>query len=513
MKILSAEQIRKVDAQTLVYNNITSHELMNMASEAIYQWFLKTHIKSNQTISIFCGVGNNGGDGVCLAGKLHTAGVKAHVYVVEYSTRYSSDFEYYLNKVKQLGVSVSVITSIEQFPALESTSVIIDAIFGTGLNREITGLAGQVINKINQSNKHTVSIDVPSGLMMDKETKFAVMANETTTLQIPKLALFLPDNHKFAGDIYILNFGLSKKAIDESSTNIYFITKQDIKNIIKPLDKFSHKGIQGHSLIIGGSLGKIGSVALASKAALKTGCGLATAYIPKCGTMVLQSSICELMVIEDSGEKEITDIIFDIKPNAIGIGVGIGTSDNITNALTRFLETNNTPLVIDADAINIISHNKELLNHLPKHTILTPHPKELSRLIGAWDNDFEKIDKTIALAKEHNIIVIIKGAHTTIISPNEVYVNSSGSPALATAGSGDVLTGIITSLLAQGYPALQAAQIGVYLHGLTANITSQNIHPFSFVASDIINNIGSAYFTINSDEEICDLKKDNYYND
>lgn len=510
MKILSAQQIREIDSKTLTHLNISSQELMHMAKDAIYWWFLNTHMEYQIPVSVVCGVGNNGGDGMALAISLHRTGASVKVYIVEYSTNYSPDFQYYYNKAKEENVAIEVITSTAQLPQFDDAKIIIDAIFGTGINKDVKGIAKQVIEAINQSNAHTISIDIPSGLMMDKKTDFAVEADETTTLQIPKLALFLPDNHKFAGDISILNFGLSEKAIEEADANQYFITKQDIAGLIKPLGMFSHKGTQGHSLIIGGSIGKIGSVALASKAALKTGCGLTTAYVPKCGTSALQASIHELMVIEDNSPTEITKISFNIKPDAIGIGVGMGTNDNTAKALAQFLATNKAPLVIDADAINIISQNNELLKLLPQHTILTPHPKELSRLIGTWDNDFEKIDKTITLAKEHNIIVIIKGAYTLIITPDEIYVNSSGTPALATAGSGDVLTGIITSLIAQGYPPLQAAKIGVYLHGLTANITSHKIHPLSFMASDIIDNIGKAYFKLSSDEEISGLKKYNY---
>ncbi len=292
------------------------------------------------------------------------------------------------------------------------------------------------------------------------------------------------------------------QAIEEMETYQYFITKQKIKSLIKEQDKHAHKGTQGHSLIIGGSIGKIGSVALASKATLKTGCGLATAYVPKCGTIPLQSSLSEIMVIEDKGQNEIENINYNIQPNAIGIGVGLGTSTKTRNALAHFLKTNTLPLVVDADAINIISLNKELLKDLPPNSILTPHPKELSRLVGRWETDFEKIEKCIKIAEENNIIIVVKGANTLIIGASNLYVNSSGTSALATAGSGDVLTGVITSLMAQGYPALQAAKIGVYLHGLTANITSKTIHPLSFVASDIIENIGKAYFTITCDEEI-----------
>lgn len=494
MKILSAKQIREVDNKTLINKNITSQDLMYMAQDAIYQYLLIKHISSDSSFCILCGVGNNGGDGMALAISLHAIGVDVKVYIIEHSKNYSSDFYHYLNKANEKGLHVETITTISQMPSLSSYSINIDAIFGTGLNREITGLAKDVISKLNRESNFTISIDIPSGLMLEKETTFAVRANESVTLQIPKLALFLPSNYCYTGEITILNFGLCSKAIDEQETTQFYMDEENISCLIKPLNKYAHKGTQGHSLIIGGSIGKIGSVSLASKAALKSGCGLVSAYIPKCGTIPIQSYLPEAMAIEDDNDHFISNINYSIMPNAIGIGVGMGNNDTTRGALIQFIRNNKAPLVIDADAINIISDNIDVLKALQPNTILTPHPKELSRLIGGWDNDFDKITKTTNLSKKHNIIIVIKGAHSLIITPKELFVNNTGTPALATAGSGDVLTGIITGLLAQGYTALQATKIGVYLHGLTANMCADKINLRSFTASDIIDNIGDAYF-------------------
>lgn len=513
MKILSAKQIKEVDLKTIEYLNITSQQLMFMAQDSIFKWFTKKDIDPKTKVEIVCGIGNNGGDGVALAISLHNLGISTSIIIIEYSKNYSPDFQYYFEKAKELGISINIVSNASQIPSFKDSEIIFDAIFGTGLNREIKGLAYSAIESINQSNACIISIDVPSGLMMDMPTKFAINASKTLTLQIPKLALFLPDNNKYVGKLTILNFGLSTKAIEEATTSLFFISNSGIRNLIKPQNKFAHKGTQGHSLIIGGSIGKCGSVALASKASLKAGGGLVTAYAPKCCTIPLQTSTPELMVIEDNGQNEIIDISYSLKPNAIGIGIGMGTSEATTEAFANFISRTNTPMIIDADAINILSKNKNLLDKLQPNTILTPHPKELSRLIGEWKNDFDKLEKTQQLAKKHNIIIIIKGAHTTIVTAKDMYINSTGSPALATAGSGDVLTGIITSLLAQGYTSLQAAKIGVYLHGLTANVTHSTIHPLSFVASDIINNIGNAYFHIFNDDEIEELTNYNYKND
>lgn len=496
MKILTAEQIREIDLKTTAYENISSLELMKRASKAFFDWFTARFTDKNLPVSIFSGTGNNGGDGLVVARMLHKSGYKVNVFIVEYSQHYSEDCAHNVRRAKVENIFIKKIASTADIPSLSDCEIIVDAVFGTGLNREVAGIAREVIEKINGSGKKIISIDVPSGLSMDGKTHFAVQATETITMQVPKLALYLPDNRNYTGEVHLVNIGLNERAIDDAGTSFYFVTKQEIKDLLKPLGKFAHKGTQGHSLLIGGSIGKIGSVCLASKAALKTGCGLVTAFIPKCGTPVLQSAFPEAMVIEDRNDTHLTGIDFTIHPDAVGTGVGLSELPETQHAFYRFLQLNTAPLVIDADGLNILSKNKEWLALLSSKTILTPHPKELSRLIGEWSEDYEKIHKTREFAKKHRLIIVLKGAYSLIIDPENVYVNSTGTPALATAGSGDVLTGIITSLLAQGYEPLDAAKAGVFIHGLTANLSAAKIHARSFTASDIIDNIGNAYFEI-----------------
>lgn len=274
------------------------------------------------------------------------------------------------------------------------------------------------------------------------------------------------------------------------------IDKNEILKYYKPIAVDTHKGIQGHALIIGGSYGKIGAVCLSSKAALKAGCGLVTAYIPKCGYQIVQIAIPEVMVLTDVNKKCISNINFDLQPDAIGIGPGIGQDEVTQKAFLKFLKTNEIPLVIDADALNILSQNKSWFLLLQPGTILTPHPKELERLIGKWLSEEEKFEKTISFSLQYNVIVVMKGAPTYIIDGETIYKNTTGNPALATAGSGDVLTGIITSFLAQGYESVQAAILGVYLHGLTADLAASKIGFQSFIASDIIGNLGVAFLSL-----------------
>lgn len=275
-----------------------------------------------------------------------------------------------------------------------------------------------------------------------------------------------------------------------------YIDQNEILKRYKPIDAHTHKGIQGHALIIAGSYGKIGAAVLASKGSLRTGCGLVTAFVPKCGYQIVQIAIPEAMVLTDVEKKYLSAIAFDIKPQAVGIGPGMGQEEPTQKALHEFLITNNIPLVVDADALNILSKNRSWLTLLPSKTILTPHPKELERLIGEWDSEEDKFEKTIAFSLHYDVIVVMKGAPTHIIDAETVYRNTTGNAALATAGSGDVLTGIITSLLAQSYEPIDAAILGVYLHGLTADIALPETGYQSFLASDIILTIGKAYLSL-----------------
>lgn len=505
MKILSAQAIRTVDAKTIEYNEIFSHQLMEMAAMAFTDYFLNNYYTAHNKIALFCGTGNNGGDGVAVARLLHTVGCDVALFIVAVSDKYSVDCALNIDRAEKAGVDITKITSEDQIPDLTNINIIVDSIFGTGLSRQLSGLAKQVIESINDAHKTVVSVDIPSGLFMDRPTTIAICATETITFEIPKLALFLPDNHEFVGHLAMVDIGLDAKAIAEAETDMHYLTSNTMEHRLKPLTKFAHKGTQGHVLLIGGSLGKIGAVILAAKAALKSGCGLVTAFVPQCGMNVVQSSFPEAMVVQDDNQLHLSSITYQINPSAIAIGMGMGQHNETKQALHEFLQNKSTPMVIDADALNILSAHPEWLHCLQPNTILTPHPGELSRLVGSWANDFEKIALTRKFARKFNLIVVIKGAHSLIIDSKNLYVNSSGTPALATAGSGDVLSGIIAGLLAQGYEAIVAAQLGVYIHGMTANITAKTINERSFIATDIIENIGKVYDRMNVIDNTDDL--------
>lgn len=502
MKIFFTQNSRNADAFTLKKQNITSTHLMERAATFAFHWIENAFQESKATFHVFCGVGNNGGDGLVLARLLKQKGYKVNVIIVALKEKYSSDFIVNLERLNKLSIKTITIeptSSRDLFPELKSKDIIVDAIFGSGLSRMPEEWVIQLFKHINESKGYVISIDIPSGLFLDKSISnraAVIRANIVLTFQLPKLSFYLPETADFVKDIVILDIGLDTEFIEKEPTSHYLIDKKEILKRYKPVDKFTHKGIQGHTLIIGGSYGKIGAIVLSSKAALKAGCGLVTAYIPKCGYEIVQMATTETMVITDENTLHITAINYEIKPQAIAIGMGLGKHEETQAAFYTFLKTNTTPLLIDADGLNILAENKQWLPLLPKDTILTPHPKELERLIGTWENDFDKMKKVRDFTKKYEVIVVVKGVYTLIIDKENLYVNSSGNQALATGGSGDVLSGIIASLLAQSYKAVNAAILGVYIHGLTADVTITKTGHESFIASDSINAIGKAYLSL-----------------
>ncbi|WP_291116013.1 NAD(P)H-hydrate dehydratase [Flavobacterium sp. UBA6135] len=496
MKIFNAEKIKELDKLTIEKQQITSLELMERAALQAFLW-LVNHFQDKKTVyHIFCGVGNNGGDGLVIARMLKQNYFDVHVYVVPFTDKFSSDFDSNLDRLKESNLTYEVINAASEFPDIAENHVIVDAIFGIGLTREMDSWLQILIQKINYHQSFKVSIDVPSGLLLDKKTTIAIHSDVVLTFQFPKLAFYLPDNESFINEIVLLPIDLDVKSIESIHTNYYYTDLNKIKKRYKPISKFSHKGTQGHVLLIGGCYGKIGAMVLASQAALRSGCGLATVFIPKCGYEILQTATPEVMVMTDENYDKITNIEFNLQPKAIGIGMGIGQEEETTAALYHFLKENKIPLVIDADALNILSENSEWMNLLPKNSILTPHPKELERLIGIWEDDFDKIEKVKSFAKMYHLVVLIKGAYTLIIDDKNVYVNSSGNQALATGGSGDVLSGMITSFRAQGYSAVDASLLGVYFHGRTADLAMNDMGYGGFIASDIIKYLGKVFLEL-----------------
>jgi len=503
MKILSPAQIYEVDRATLKKLEITSSELMEKAGIACFNWLHNVLQGDFNMFHIFCGVGNNGGDGLVIARLLQQYGYEVNTYIVKFKDNKSKDFIDKHQRLKEFGKWPEIIDSNKNFPKISNNDLVIDAIFGLGINRSAEGFTKELIQYINKSNAFTVSIDFPSGLFADKsisDSKAVIKAGYTLTFQVPKLAFLLPENRNYTFFWTLIDIGLDKNYIDNLKSDYYYIEKEDVFSIYKFRNRFSHKGNFGHSLIIGGSFGKIGSVVLASKAALTIGSGLVTAYLPKCGYEIIQSAIPEVMVEVDA-DNQLEYYNFKVKPTVIGIGVGLGTSEKTAKGFVNFLKENKLPLVIDADGINLISKDKSLLNLLAEGTIITPHPKEFERLVGKWKNDYEKLQKLKEFSIKHKLIVVLKGAYTTIAYKDKLYFNSTGNPGLATAGSGDVLTGLITGLIAQGYTQINASILGVYLHGKCADIALLDMVEETFIASDIFKYLPEAFLSIISNEK------------
>lgn len=493
MKILSAENIRKLDVCTIKNKSINSIDLMEKASKVFTKFFVKKYHNKNK-IAIFCGIGNNGGDGLAVSRFLINKGYKVKTYIIEFNENYSEDFKVNFKRLKN--TPNNQIDLIKGSKKIDFTSfdLVIDAIWGSGISRPILGFTKDVVKQINASKLPIISIDIPSGLSCDKLIKGEkIEATSTLSFELIKLSFLLPENKKYVGKWYFKSIGLSKTFIQNCDTSFFYTDKKIAKDFIKSRNQFSHKGTNGNSLIIAGKIGSIGAAVLASKACIAIGSGLANVHIPKCGIEIVQISVPEAMVILDKNHEIVSDIKVPTKTNAIGIGPGLGQSKETILAFARFLKSVHFPLVIDADALNILSENLELLADVPKNSILTPHPKEFERLVGRWENDYDKLEKLMDFSKKYQFIVVLKGAYTAIAVPSgKVFFNSTGNPALATGGSGDVLTGIITGFIAQNYKPNEAAILGVYLHGLAADLHQEKTNSERMIASDIIAFLGKA---------------------
>lgn len=501
MRIFSKEQIYEGDKITEQRQNLPEEELMERAGIQIFNWLHMRMQGAQVPIHIFCGIGHNGGDGLALARNLITHGYNVETYVVNCSNNRSKDFLIAYDKIKNVTKKWPELLNDESnFPEIHKDDIIVDAVFGIGLNRKIDDWVKALFKHLKTSGAFTLSVDIPSGLYTDKpadDAEGVVNANYTLSFQSPKLIFFLPETAHYSIQWEVIDVGIDREYLITTETEFELISKNEVLPIYIPREKFSHKGDFGHGLIIGGSYGKIGAVQLATRAVLSSGSGTVTAFVPSCGYIPLQSSIPEAMVLTDDNEKNISAINLDFEPTAVGIGVGLGKSKETVIALENFLKSNkNTPLVIDADALNILSENKKLLKLLPENSILTPHAKELERLIGEWSDDFDKLKKTEAFSKKYKIIIVIKGANTITVFGNKKFINTTGNPGMSTAGSGDVLTGIITGLLCQKYQPIDAVLFGVYLHGRAADLAIEEFGYQSLLAGNILDYLGEAYIDL-----------------
>lgn len=501
MKILPVEKIREADAFTIENEPIDSVDLMERAASKVYEWFMKRCKTKEVSVKIFCGIGNNGGDGLALARMLYFSGIIPQVFVVRYSDKMSRDCEINFTRLKEdTEVPMYDIFSEDDFPQIYDNDIVIDAIFGSGLNRPIEGFTAELIKYINKSNAIKIAIDIPSGLMavsgQQPVAHSILKADYTLSFQFPKLAFMFPEYDAFVGKWEVLDIKLHKDFIDNVETLNFYTTEDVVKPIIRKRTKFSHKGTYGHALLVAGSSGKTGAALLAAEACLRTGVGLLTAHLPKDALLPMQVYLPEAMTSIDKSSTHCTEIKDILPYTAIGVGPGIGKNEETVTLLKKIIQEATQPLVLDADALNIIADNPTWLSFLPDNTILTPHPKEFDRMFGKTNNSFERLELQRKMSVVHNIIIVQKGAHTAITFPNGTcFFNSTGNPGMATAGSGDVLTGMILSLLAQRYTPQEAALLGVYLHGKAGDVAAEKLGMESMIARDIIGNL---QFAINN---------------
>lgn len=497
MKILSAPQIRKWDDYTIQHEPIASIDLMERAALRCTEWLVENY-PAAASFGLFCGKGNNGGDGLAIARMLIERNYPVSIHILEFGHLGTNDFQTNLTRLHHLpAADIHFIQSGDHLHNVPQGRIIIDAILGSGINREVDGISASLIDHINTTGNEIVSIDIPSGLFVDKSSKGikTIKANHTLSFQCYKMALLVPENSAAIGEIHIIDIGLDKDFYKSLVSKAEILDTEIIHSIYKPRNKFAHKGNFGHSLMIAGSYGKIGAAVLSAKACLRSGVGLLTCHIPKCGYDILQSTVPEAMVLTDVNVEFNSKVETDPeKYNAIGIGPGIGIDIATKLMLKRLLASCKKPVVLDADALNIIGEEQELMQLIPEGSILTPHPKEFERLFGKSVHDFERIEIAIDKASELKSIIILKGHFTIIATPGgSVYFNTTGNAGMATAGSGDVLTGIITGLLAQRYSSVEAAILGVYIHGLAGDIAAESNSEEAMVAGDIIYQLGTAF--------------------
>ncbi len=498
MKIFRCDQIREIDNYTISFEPIAPVDLMERAAGRLFEWYI-SHFERSHRILIFIGPGNNGGDGLALARMLSDNRYIVEVYYIHFTDKTSAEWnENRLRLLSATDVRLNVLENPDQFPSIATDDVIVDAIFGSGLTRSPEGLPAEIIREINKVSCRKISIDIPSGLFGEdnkgNNPGTIIRSDYTLSFQFPKLSFMFPENWQYTGEWFILPIGLNNNAINDIPTPFHFTGKDNVLPMLKNRSKFDHKGNFGHGLLVSGSAGKIGAAVLGAGAAMRSGIGLLTCHVPSCAGQVIHGSVPEVMVRSDKTADYISDIGETGSFSAVGIGPGLGTSIETQRALHRLLEECKKPLVIDADALNILSINKDWLDLLPAGTILTPHPKEFERLAGNTKDGYERLNRQIDFSLEYECIIVLKGANTSITtSDGNVFFNSTGNPGMATAGCGDVLTGILLSLLAQGIPPEDAAVSGVFLHGLAGDIAAKESCYESIIASDIINCLGKAF--------------------
>ncbi|HPG73048.1 MAG TPA: NAD(P)H-hydrate dehydratase [Bacteroidales bacterium] len=497
MKVFTALQVRNIDNETIVNEPVSSIDLMERAASCLCSRLLQLYTTTRPFI-VFCGRGNNGGDGLVLARLLLQHNYDCCVYICAGENQLSPDAAINFNRLKDAyPQSIHLIANIGKSIEIPGNAVVIDALFGSGLTRPVQDIEAHIIDIVNSSLAEVVSVDIPSGLFAEDNSGNVgaiVKAKRTFTFEAPFLSFFFDENYQYTGNWEIMNIKLLEEAKQNTDTPYNWVQKCEVKALYKQRIRVAHKGNYGHALLIAGSKGKTGAAVLAARACLRTGCGLLTVRVPGSSYDILQISCPEAMTTCDTNSDMVSSHGDISKYEAIGIGPGLGTHTHTAAMIFDLLQQSRKPMVLDADALNILAANRDLLANLPPNTILTPHPGEFKRLFGETNNSYEALQMQIEASKKYNIIIVRKGAFTACSLPDgSCYFNSTGNQGMATAGAGDVLTGMILSLLAQNYEPGHAAILGMWLHGKAGDIACEKQSYESLIAGDIVDSIGKAY--------------------
>ena len=497
MKIFSAKESKELDDYTVIKESVSHLDLMERAASSV-TYEIISRWRRNTPVVVFAGPGNNGGDALAVARMLIDEGYTVMVYLFNTSKSLSTCCEKNLERLEDMGVEVTEVVQTFMPPDLTRGMLVIDGLFGAGLNRPLSGGFVSLVKYINESEADVLSIDMPSGLYSeDNRSNYnntIVNADITVSFQYPKLCFMFKENAPYVGEWRIADIGISQAIIDKKETPYYYLEAEEVARLLMPRNRFSDKRDYGHLLIMAGSVGMMGAAVMSAKAALRAGAGLVSVHSAGCGEEILQTSVPEAMYIPDTNMNHITN--FAVKPShtVVAAGPGLGRHKDTVEAISYLLNKTNLPMVIDADAINLLATNKSLISRIPERSILTPHPKEFDRIAGESASGYERLMKAKAFAVENHLIVVLKGAYTAICTTaGNIYFNSCGNPGMATAGSGDVLTGIILGLLAQGYEPETAAVMGVFIHGTAGDLAAIYQSEESLIASDIIDMLGKAF--------------------
>lgn len=497
MKIFSNDDIRAIDRLT-IERGTSATDLIERVAEGVTDEIVARFPASRPT-AVFAGPGNNGADALAVAARLAAQGFLPDIYLFNIGgDKLSEECRFYRDAVKALpNVRLIEVTGAFTLPDMDRRWLVIDGLFGSGLREGLTGGFKTLVQFINDSGASVVAIDVPSGMFCDWNkgsiNRNIIHANLTIAIQFPRLAFLMKENQELVGEWKTIDIGLDPEAIRHTQATFQLVDMGGIRKLLKPRKPFCSKADLGHALLVAGSYGMMGAAQFAAKGAMRSGLGKLTVHSASWGYEVMQTTVPEAMFSPDTNDNVVTAIPTGRRYSAIAIGPGIGTSEPTIQALENFLKSATEPLILDADALNCIAQRRQLLDLVPDHSILTPHAGEFDRLFGSWATDEERLLRAIKAAEDYNIIILLKGRYTALIRPDgKVYFNSSGTPALATAGSGDVLTGIILSLMAQGHKPEIAAITAAFIHGLAGQIAAEQNGIYGTTASDIARAVGPA---------------------